>query len=319
MTEYNGKYLSSDGVHSIAYTVFTPDTEPLGVVQISHGMCEYFGRYKPMAEYLTERGFVVCGNDHLGHGDSVNDESELGWFGGRDGWQNAVEDLHSLTLLMKEKYPELPYFMFGHSMGSFLARAYATRHGKKLDGAVFCGTSGGIKGAPALLSLVDSLITVHGSKYRSETVDKLAFGAYNAKISDSDNRYDWISRDKEVVERFAADPKCNFTFTLNGFDNLARVLWYVSDDKWFESYPKALPTYLLAGNADPVGNYGKGVLKVYRRLSAADCNVEMKIYDGARHELMNEFNKDEFFCDVTDFLMSVIQDKNSTENCTESE
>jgi len=322
-TEYKGTFPSCDGIHSISYGVFVPKGEIRGVIQISHGMCEYFGRYSDFAAYLTGLGFVVCGNDHLGHGDSVNDDSELGWFGDEAGWECVVKDLYSLTRLVKADHPDKPYFLFGHSMGSFLARAYVTRYGRNLDGVIFCGTSGGMDGVPGLLAFVEMLKKVHGSKYRSALVDKLAFGMYNSRIEGSQCKYDWVSRDKDVVERYSKDPKCNYIFTLNGFENLAKVLWYVSADKWIETYPKSLPTYLIAGSADPVGNYGKGVLSVYNRLSAQDCNVELKIYEGARHELVNELCRDEVYRDIAGFYLNILgedipDDNISTENCTEN-
>lgn len=318
-TQFHGVFPSADGVHKINYCVFVPDGEIRAVVQISHGMCEYIDRYDEFAEYLTGQGYLVCGNDHLGHGGSVEDESERGWFSEENGWQNAVEDLYSMTKIIRHDYPGVPYFLFGHSMGSFLARAYVTKHGRGLDGAVFCGTSGGMEGIPELLVFIEMLEKVHGGKYRSRLVDKMAFGMYNSKIPDKASRYDWISRDKDIVEMYGNDPKCTFIFTLNGFKNLAEVLWYVSSDKWFETYPKALPTYLIAGSADPVGDYGRGVLKVYNRLSAEDCDVEMKIYDGARHELVNETNRQEVYDDVVDFIEQLLENKACAENQTESE
>lgn len=322
-TKYNGTFPSCDGIHRINYGVFVPDGEIRGVIQISHGMCEYFGRYTDFASYLTDLGFVVCGNDHLGHGESVNDDSELGWFGDEAGWECVVKDLYSLTKLIKAKYPDKPYFLFGHSMGSFLARAYVTRYGKKLDGVIFCGTGGGMDGIPILLAVVEMIKKVHGGKYRSKFVDKLAFGMYNSRIEDRTCKYDWVSRDTDIVERYSKDPKCNYIFTLNGFENLAKVLWYVNAEKWFETYPKDLPTYLIAGSADPVGDYGRGVLSVYNRLVSHDCNVELKIYEGARHELVNEICKEEVYGDIAAFYLDILGEKlpnedMSTDNRTEN-
>ena len=170
-----------------------------------------------------------------------------------------------------------------------------------------------MEGIPALLTVVDSLKILHGDKYRSKVVNKLAFGAYTRKITDKVSEYDWISRDPEIVSTYEKDPKCNFIFTLNGFENLAKLLWYVSNEKWFSTYPKTLPTYLIAGSADPVGNYGKGVLSVFNRLSLNGCDVEMKIYENARHELVNETNRREVYNDIADFLLDII----SSEMCSD--
>ena len=218
-----------------------------------------------------------------------------------------------MRAILDKKLPDIPKFLLGHSMGSFLARAFVTKHGRNLTAAIFCGTSGGMEGIPALLTLVDSLKILHGDKYRSKAVNKLAFGAYTKKITDKVSEYDWISRDPEIVSTYEKDPKCNFIFTLNGFENLAKLLWYVSNEKWFSTYPKTLPTYLIAGSADPVGNYGKGVLSVFNRLSLNGCDVEMKIYENARHELVNETNRREVYNDIADFLLDII----SSEMCSD--
>jgi alpha-beta hydrolase superfamily lysophospholipase len=222
---------------------------------------------------------------------------------------------------MKNNYPDKPYFLFGHSMGSFFARAYVTRHGKNLDGVIFEGTSGGIDGTAGLLAFIDMLEKAHGDKHRSKLVYKMAFGAYNARIADRKTKYDWLSSDSEAVEKYCSDKRCTFIFTLNGFENLVKVLWYVSNDKWYESYPKELPTLLLGGSADPVGNYGRGVLKVYNGLREQCCNAQMKIYEGARHELVHEQCNSQVFEDMADFMekATLKEESNSTENSTESE
>ncbi len=296
------KFQSADKIHQISYEMIIPENEIKGIVQVSHGMCEYFGRYIDFAEYLAEHGFLVCGNDHLGHGDSVNTAEELGYFSETNGWHNAVEDLYTLTKIIKEKYNNIPFFLFGHSMGSFIARAYSVIHGENLDGAIFCGTSGGMIGIDKMINVVETAKKKHGEKYRSETISKLAFGAYNKRIPDLKSEHDWISRDKEIVEKHNADPKCHFQFTLNGYENLMGVLQYVSADEWYSSYIKELPTLIISGDADPVGNYGKGVYKVFRKLSANECNVNMKLYGGARHELINEINRAEVYNDILSFL-----------------
>lgn len=301
-TKFTSTYKSSDKIHDIAYYIYFPLGTVKGVVQISHGMCEYFNRYDHFARFLAQHGYVVCGNDHLGHGSSVNDNSELGYFAEENGWQCVVNDLYTLTKIMKKNYSDLPYFMLGHSMGSFMARAYCTKYSKNLDGVVFCGTSGEIKGIPILLSVIDGLKKIYGDKHRSRKVNKIAFGAYNNKITDNDSEYAWISRDKEVIRKYGEDEKCTFIFTLNGFENIMKVLWYVSQEKWFQTYNKSLPTLLVTGSGDPVGQYGEGVKQVYNKLIKNSCNASLKIYPDARHELLNEINKQEVYDCVLEFL-----------------
>lgn len=307
-TNIRSSYKSRDGIHNISYHVWFPQGAVRGVVQISHGMCEYIMRYRDFAEYLAAHGFVVCGNDHLGHGESVNSRDELGYFCEKNGWETAVGDLHTLTKIMKKNYASVPYFMFGHSMGSFMARAYCIRYGFELDAAVFCGTSGGIDGIPGMLAFIGALERVRGDKYRSALVDNIAFGAYNRKIEGNRTPYDWISRDTEIVDKYSADGLCTFIFTLNGFENLMKVLWYVSNDKWYSSFRKDLPVLLASGGSDPVGSYGEGVKKVYSNMLENGCDVRLKLYGGARHELINETNRREVYRDMLDFFRQFSSD-----------
>lgn len=298
----SGTFPSADGVHNISYQIIIPDTEIKGIIQVSHGMCEYFGRYTDFAEYMAEKGFIVCGNDHLGHGNSVDTDDELGYFSPENGWQNVVEDLRTLTVMIKQDYNNVPCFLFGHSMGSFMARAYSILHGDLIDGAVFCGTSGGMIAIDKIITAIETIKKVHCEHFRSDKVYKLAFGRYNKKIPDFQSKNDWISRDRNIIEKYNADPKCTFNFTLNGYENLMGVLQYVSADEWYKSYRKDLPTLLIAGDADPVGDYGKGVYKVYRKLSENLCNVGIRLYSGARHELLNETNRTEVYNDLLTFF-----------------
>lgn len=298
----NGRYKSADGIHSIFYEIVIPSGEPKAIVQISHGMCEYFGRYRDFAEFLADNGFIVCGNDHLGHGSSVESDDELGYFSENDGWQNAVKDLHSLTKLMKRRYRGLPYFLFGHSMGSFLARAYAFNYADELTAAVFCGTSGGVVGIDGLIDVVNAVRRTHGEMYRSDRIHQLAFGTYNRRVENSTSEHDWISRDKETIEKYAGDKKCTFNFTVNGYRNLLGVLQYVSSKKWYDGYKKTLPTYIISGDGDPVGSYGKGPYKVFSLLSKRKNDVRLRLYSGARHELLNELNRQEVYSDLLAFF-----------------
>lgn len=298
-------FKSSDNIHQISYEIIIPDANIKGIIQVSHGMCEYFGRYLDFAKYMSEHGFIVCGNDHLGHGNSINTDDELGYFSPENGWKNAVEDLYTLTKIMKEAYKDIPYFLFGHSMGSFIARAYSILHGECLNGVIFCGTSGGMIGIDKMINVINTVNKIHGETYRSDKIYKLAFGYYNKKIPNSQSEHDWISRDKTIVEKYDSDKKCNFNFTLNGYRNLMGVLQYVSNTEWYSSYIKNLPTFIISGDMDPVGDYGRGPYKVFRKLSAADCNVSLKLYSGARHELLNEINRTEIYNDILAFLNSI--------------
>ena len=306
MTYKNGFFKSSDGEHNIAYYVFMPKGEIRGAVQIVHGMCEYFLRYRGFAEFLAENGIAVCGNDHLGHGSSVSSPEDLGYFSPEKGWQNAVEDMYKLTKIMKAKVGDVPFIMFGHSMGSFLARVYMIKHASALDGAIVCGTGDGVPGLSALATVCDAVKLAKGDRYRSEKINNIAFGKYNERFPDAEYPTAWLTRDVEIQKSYIDDEKCDFIFTVNGFENLAKMLAYISDPRWFAALRKDLPVLIVSGSDDPVGNYGKGVQSVYDKLRAKDCNVELKIYEGARHEPLNETNRDEVMADLLGFINDVI-------------
>ena len=327
------RFLSTDGKHKVFARECTPDGEVRAVLQIAHGVAEHIYRYAPFMEFLADNGFVVVANDHLGHGKTAENEQELCFFAEKDGWNDVVSDMDQLHKLTAAKYPDVPYFLFGHSMGSFLARAYALRHGSECRAFVFIGTADGFESAAAdiiekgagfagrltskltgketnlgraaitaMLTQGEILKKVKGERYRSELLNKLGFGRNNERIENCRTEYDWISRDEEIVEKYAADELCTFVFTVNGFINLAEVLWYVSNDKWYTNLRKDLPLLLLAGDADPVGNYGKGVRSVYEKLCEYRCDASMKLYEGARHELLNELCREEVYGDILEFI-----------------
>jgi len=322
---------SSDKGKQIYYEIYTkPDFQPKAIVQLAHGMCEYVRRYRPFARWLNDHGYLVVGNDHLGHGmtaaklaeekDGIIDPAEndeLGYFSENNGWQHCVADMHRLTRIMKKEYPDLPYFMFAHSMGSLLGRAYVTQYPDELDGVIFSGTSGLLGTEPELLLYLEGLKKAKGDRFRPPLTDKAMFGRYGIYNTKSGrDGGGWLNRDLEAVMKYARDPYCTFKFTVNGFINLVSVEHFSNRDQWFEEYPKELPTYLISGSKDPVGDCGKGVLKVYNKMKLYDCDVEMKIYNGAKHEIINELNKDEVYNDVLAFYEGVLSCGKGEGECT---
>ena len=322
---------SSDKGKQIYYEIYTkPDFKPKAIVQLAHGMCEYVRRYRPFARWLNDHGYLAVGNDHLGHGmtaaklaeekDGIIDPAEndeLGYFSENNGWQHCVADMHRLTRIMKKEYPDLPYFMFAHSMGSLLGRAYVTQYPDELDGVIFSGTSGLLGNEPELLLYLEGLKKAKGDRFRPPLTDKAMFGKYgiyNTKAGRDGGG--WLNRDAEAVMKYAQDPYCTFKFTVNGFINLVSALHFSNRDQWFEEYPKELPTYLISGSKDPVGDCGKGVLKVYNKMKLYDCDVEMKIYNGAKHEVINEINKEEVYDDVLAFFEGVLSGGKGEGECT---
>lgn len=292
---------SCAGIGDIHAKCLCPQTETVkAVVQISHGMAEHAARYLRFAEYLCAHGFAVVLHDHIGHGKSVSSPEMLGYFG-EHGEQYFIEDMKTVTDWAKKEYPELPLLLLGHGMGSLIARKYTAQYGSLLAGAVYSGTSGSNPALGFGLLLCDMLIKIKGAKHRSRLLDKIAFGAYNKK-TEKRTPCDWASRDEKEVDKFIADPLCGYMYTVSGMQALFLTVREISKDSWYASVPKNLPILLISGSMDPIGNYGKGVQEVYRRLKDTDHrNVQIKLYDGARHEILNETNREEVFRDILSF------------------
>ncbi len=303
-TETTWTYPSTDGHSTIYATIWTPDDQPVrAVIQICHGMMEHIRRYDRFARTLCARGFLVCGDDHLGHGRTAVTLADRGYFGPKDGVAHMVEDLHTLRLEMQRRFPDKPYLLLGHSMGSFLTRDYITRHGQGLAGYICCGTSGRNPMAKAGIALASVAAAVAGGKKPSPLIDRMAFGRYNSRYDHAVTGWEWLSRDTQGYPDSSADDRCNFPFTNAGFRDLFRLLDHISGKKWSDQVPRELPIALFSGDMDPVGNYGKGVRQVYRWLQESGIqDLSLTLYPGARHELHNEINRDEFTNDVVGWI-----------------
>lgn len=306
-------YPSANGKWEVSALIFTPDegTTIRGVVQLSHGMCEYTARYHPLAEELCRAGFVFCGGDHLGHGATarVNGE-QLGYFGPRGSRKFLLEDLELLRRKVAERYPGVPYFLLGHSMGSFIARLYAQRFGGELDGLILSGTAGSNPALGFGKLLARSMEAVKGPRYVSKKVYKMANGGFSGAISDARTPVDWLSKDPAVCDAYLRDPLCTFQFTVSAYYELFSMLEECNSNHWYRKMPKGLPIYLLSGGKDPVGAMGEGPCEVYRRLIEAGCQqVKLKLYPDGRHEMFNEEEKEEVKADLLRWLESVIRDR----------
>lgn len=300
-----GTFKSCDKVHDIHYTVWEPRELPRAILQISHGMCEHSERYEPFAEYLSANGVVVCALDHLGHGKSVADESELGYFGEKGSHRFLAADQDSLRALMRKKYRRLPYILFGHSMGSFVARDYIARYADNIDGAVICGTAGTNKAVGMGIKLADLICTFRGRKYRSSMLKNIAFKGYNIRFP-GEGDLAWLTRDEAVHEKYEADPLCGYVFTAGGYGEMFRLLDSVTGAEWAEKIPLSLPIFIIAGAEDPVGNYGDGPREVYGLLDDHEqCDLSIKIYDEMRHEILNEIGREEVMEDIRVFVERV--------------
>ena len=303
MTEF---YLDSHGKGKLHCCKWTPTQMPKAVVQIVHGIAEYAERYDAFARFLNAHGIAVVAEDHMGHGKSVGNDLPLGYFYG--GWLAAVADSYSLMKKTMTEYPGIPYILFGHSMGSFIARNYICRYGTGIDAAVIMGTGmqpGAVLRAALILAGVQKLF--YGSRHVSKLIDKMAFGGYGSKIANPRTPWDWLSRDEERVDRYIADPMCGFTFTVNGFGALFTLVSRLHSQENLKAVPKDLPVFMVSGDADPVGDYGKGVRRAYDSLVAAGLkDISLKLYEGARHELLNETNRAEVMEDILKWVQSKV-------------
>ena len=292
-------YSSQDGLTQIHAVEWIPKGEIKAVLQICHGMVEHIGRYNDFAEFMASHGYYVIGHDHLGHGKSVVNADKLGFFGEPNGNDYVIGDIHKLHLQTAEKYPNVPYFMLGHSMGSFLLRQYLGLYGEGISGAIVMGTGEQPSAVLAAGKLVCKVIgAAKGWNYRSKFVDGLAVGSYKKKLGAA-----WLSKNLENVEKYAADPLSGFTFTVNAYYHMFSGMAKMNQQEKAGKTPKNLPIFFVAGKEDPVGNYGKGVENVYHKYVAAGYeNVDIKLYEGDRHEILNELDRDVVFGDILTWL-----------------
>lgn len=299
-------FASADGKTTIHAQCWAPDTGvPVAVLQISHGMVEYVDRYDAFARYMAEQGFLVVGHDHLGHGGSVTSQDSWGYFTEGDGSHILVEDLHTLRTLVQQEYPGLPYLMLGHSMGSFILRRYLMEHGDGLTAAVISGT--GYKPellADVFLAVCRVIAALRGWGCHSRLAKELFFsGAFHKFDMDGSRPEDsWLTNDAEIVRRYYAEPRCTFPFTVSGFYTITRLVKADQNPANIGKTPKELPLLFVSGDQDPVGDFGAGVRKVcelYRK--AGQQKVKMLLYPGARHEVLNEVKRNEFWKDILDW------------------
>ncbi len=322
-------FRSKDNCTNLYAVKYVPeDTAPQGVLQLTHGMVEYIGRYDNFANFMMNQGFVVVGHDHLGHGRSVVPvlpdtlvgaldshgapikpiHRDLGYFCKHDPSDTLVEDIHTLRRITQEEYPDLPYFMLGHSMGSYLLRKYIALHGEGLSGAILSGTGHVDPKTTALaLKMIDLEEKIYGPRHRSKLIQKLTFGKpyKNFDMDGSNPKRSWLTKDEDIVRKYYRDPFCTFMFTLNGYRGLMETVLF--DCKWnnIDLVPKNLPIFIISGIMDPVGDLGEGVRTVdsmFRMVHIHD--VTMKLYVDDRHEILNETDRDKVYADINSWIIA---------------
>ncbi len=302
----NITFLSSDEITTIHAVKWIPDGEPKAVIQLVHGMVEYIERYEDFANFLAGQGYLVVGHDHLGHGQSVRSVEDWGFMTELAPARTLVRDIHQLRTMIQKDYPTLPYYILGHSMGSYLLRRYLTHKGKGLAGAIIVGT-----GSEPDMMVRSGLMLVRGTAkskgwhFRSAKLQSLTYSSaykkYDLTRTDLDNS--WICSDPEIMKKYYADPRCSFLFTTSGFEALLSTVLFVNQKRNIELIPKDLPLFIISGEGDPVGNLGKGVKDVYQKyVKAGITDIECKLYPDMRHEILNEPDKQIVYDDVAAWL-----------------
>lgn len=297
-------YRSCTDTCDIAAYAWLPEGAPTAVIQIVHGMAEHASRYDDLARFLTKAGYAVYAEDHLGHGESINGKGIRGFFAPEKGWDCVVKDIMTLHETVKEKHPGLPMLLYGHSMGSFLARTCASRFPNEFDAFVFSGTAGKNPILAIAHAIANSNIKRNGGRVPDEKLNAMAFGSYLKRIKDPRTPFDWLTRDNAIVDEYIKDDLCGFPFTSSAFRDLFEGLGEIAGKKWAQKVAN-VPICLLAGKEDPVGSYGKGVVEVSEDLiKTGHTKVVLQLYEGGRHEMHNEINRDEVYRGILAFMRS---------------
>ncbi|MGG5341577.1 alpha/beta fold hydrolase [Enterococcus sp. AZ192] len=300
-------FLSADQKTDNHLIYWTTEKTPVATIQLIHGMAEYIERYHDFAVYLNDLGFIVVGHDHLGHGESISAEhSTHGYFGKGDSIGFVLEDIDQVNSWIAEKYPELPHFMLGHSMGSFALRTYLQEYNPQINGAIFMGTGQKAAMLPLALSLTGGLNKTFPKKINKK-LDQLAFGSFNKHFPEP-GFFNWLSKNQENVRRYEQDPLTGFTFTNNGFYTLFRLVDKANRKGWAENIEKNIPILVISGEQDPVGDFGKGPRKVAKELDQATIDVALVLFAELRHEILLEEEKKEVYKAISSWLQKKLLD-----------
>lgn len=295
-------WYDSKGAGRIHGCRWSPEGEPKAVVQILHGIAEFVERYDDFANFLTSQGFLVVAEDHMGHGQSINGEGIQGYFHG--GWFTAIEDSMQLMTDTMAEYPDLPYILFGHSMGSFMARTILCKYPDcGLKAAVICGTGWQPAFAlPALIKVVEGISKKDETK-PNEMLQQMVFGSYNKKVEHPRTPFDWLTRDAKIVDEYIAHPLCGFTASAGLLREMLKGIYFIEQKQNLKNMNKKLPVFFIAGGDDPVGPYGKGVYTAAEEFKKAGMeDVSIRIYPMGRHEILNEINRQDVYRDVLKWI-----------------
>ncbi len=297
------EYYASKGAGRIHVCRWMPDKPPVAVLQIIHGIAEYVERYEELAQYMNELGYLVVAEDHMGHGKSINGDGVQGYFHG--GWFTAVADSYELLQKTRSEYPELPYVLLGHSMGSFMTRTILCAYPDSgISAAVICGTGWQPRALLATgIAISEAVCKVKGEATPSDALQNLVFSNYNKRVPQPKTPFDWVCSDPKVVSDYVADPLCGFTASCGLIQEMLKGIAYIENPQNLSMMKKELPVLFIAGGDDPVGSYGKGVRRATQAFQQAKmADVTCKIYPQGRHEILNEANKRDIYDDIATWL-----------------
>ncbi len=311
MTKKELFYKSADGATQIHAIRREPADKPKAILQIIHGMVEFIDRYNDFAEYLVAQGYLVTGEDHLGHGASVRSDEYHGYFG-ENGNEWVIADIHHLREMMQEEFPGVPYLMLGHSMGSFLIRQYITEkdaeYAKGLAGVIVMGTGWQPEIALKAGKLIAKLLGTKKVGKSARILDGISFGSYLKRIKNPNTASDWLTKDEKIVRWYRNTPWCTFPFSPNAYYHMFSGMQKAQDVERMKKLPAGMPLLFTSGAEDPVGGWGEAVRKTYMiYLENSPCKVDIKMYDDDRHEILNETDRDVVYKDMLDFLDSCIE------------
>ncbi|NEZ47510.1 alpha/beta hydrolase [Clostridium niameyense] len=283
---------------------WNPKSKAKAVIQIAHGMAETALRYEEFAHILNENGYRVYANDHRGHGESCKKLEELGYLGEQDGFFSMIKDMNKLTSIIEEENKDLPIYLFGHSMGSFLSQRYIQLYGDRIQGLILSGTNGKQGSMVNLGILIAKLeMILKGRKHKSNLLNKLSFDRFNKSFKPNKTDFDWLSRDEKEVQKYIKNPYCGTVFTTSYFYDFFRGLKSIWKEENIKKIPKNLPMFIVAGSKDPVGNDGQGIENLYNCYKLLGVkNIKYKLYKDGRHEILNEINKKEVFKDIISWI-----------------
>jgi alpha-beta hydrolase superfamily lysophospholipase len=292
-----GTFVSSEKNTNVVYTRWYEDgAAPKALLVIAHGMSEYIDRYDDFARFMAAGGYAVYGNDHLGHGKSAVKSEDRGYFAASGGRLCVMEDMRTLCGIAKKDFPGIKVILMGHSMGSFIARLFCMNYSAEIDGAIFMGTSGKNPLGGFALFLANVIAKLKGEKYVSLFYTKLLNGTNNQSYKNAKTDFDWLNSDEGEVQKYLADQRCGFPFTMSGYRELAKMLIEINEPGWAANIRDDLPVLVISGEGDPVGAFGKGVHETCRGLKDAGVrDVAVKLWPGMRHEILKEPGKQQVY------------------------